>query len=136
MGRRETTARGGEDVITQFKDWLLHRKAAAMEVRALQERFAKESPLFVQETHPCERTYLLERMAARVEGENVDDFRLLYAKKRLLYLLKEAVEEQVVFGEMLRMEDKSVSEEYVEMFRRKDALIAKEAKRLVALLSE
>jgi len=82
---------------------------------------------------PLQRT---ERMATRVEGENVDDFRLLYAKKRLLYLLKEAVEEQVVFGEMLRMEDKSVSEEYVEMFRRKDALIAKEAKRLVALLSE
>jgi hypothetical protein len=69
-------------------------------------------------------------------GENVDDFRLLYTKKRLLYLLKEAVEEQDIFGEMLRMEDKSVSEEYAEVFRRKDALIAKEAKRLVALLSE
>ena len=60
----------------------------------------------------------------------MDDFRLLYAKKRLLYLLKEAVEAQDAIGEALRMEDKNISEEYAEVFRRK------EAKRLAALLSE
>jgi hypothetical protein len=64
----------------------------------------------------------------------MDDFRLLYAKKRLLYLLQEEMEAQEVIFNTLKIEDKSVSTEYEELFRQKDALIAIEAKRLVDLL--
>lgn len=46
-------------MINPFTDWLLRHKQEDEEVRSLRERFAKESPLFVQEIRPCERAYLV-----------------------------------------------------------------------------